>query len=177
MRHVTLLAVAALATACSHATEVMDVSPSWTTEPGTRFFLVGTTKPDLVVPPNLLGVVLASIRGGLGERGHFARSGFADAAQARSAMKAARCDAACVLVEVQLVGFSNGGSRAARTLLTGAGDMFVQLTAAFTDGAGNPLAEGELHALPFQDEATTRPDLHVVPTIGPAFAEAITEDD
>lgn len=161
---------------CSHTTAPMDVTPSWTTEPGTRFFLVGSAKPDLPVPPNLVGVVLASVRGGLGERGHTARTGFATVGEARDAMAAARCDISCVLAELQVVSFSNGGGLAARTLLTGAGDMHVQLTATFTDGAGTPLATGVLQAVPYEDESTTRVDLHLVPTIGPAFAEAITED-
>ncbi len=171
------LSLSGLASGCTHTTELMDVSPSWTTEPGARFFLVGSTKPDLVVPPNLLAVVMASIRGGLGERGHTARTGFASADEARRAMRAASCDERCALVEVELVGFDNGGSRAARALLTGAGGMSIALVATFTDHAGNPLAQGELDAHPYQDEASTRPDLHIVPTIGPAFADAITEDD
>jgi hypothetical protein len=162
--------------ACAHTTEPMEVDGAWRAEPGARFFLVGEQTTQLVLPPSLLACVLGSIRGGLGEAGHVVRLGYATVDDAKAAAQQASCDDQCVIVHVRVTAFPNGGSRVARALFTGAGDMQVTLDATFLDLRGDKLAEGHLVAGPYESEATTQVLVHVVPTIGPAFAEGVLDE-
>jgi hypothetical protein len=172
-----MVALTALLGACSHTAATMDITTSWEAEPASRFFLVGEVNPELQVLPVLIPSMLASIRGGLAELGHTARTGFATREAAIEAARATACDGRCVIGVVRIVGMSTGGHFAARQLFTGAGDMHLEIEAAFFDVEGNPYTVGHLKALPFEDESTTQIVLHVLPTIGPAVAEAISEDD
>lgn len=135
--------------------------------------MVGGQKPELALPPEIMGLVLASIRGGLGEIGHSGKTGYPNLSAAEDAMRAAGCTDGCVAAEITIAEFSAGRDPLLRLISSGPGDMNIRLEVRITDLRGRPLTEGELHAFPYDRSGDAAFDKHVVPTIGPAFADVI----